>query len=84
MKPHRGAIILVLGILGLVVCFPCGIAAWWMGNGDLREIDGGAMDPGGRGLTQAGRILGMIATILGVIAAVAVLAVGLISLVAGR
>ena len=64
MKPHRGTLILVLGILGLVVCGPLGIAAWIMGNTDLREIDAGTMDPEGRGTTQAGRICGMIACAL--------------------
>ena len=64
MKPHRGTMILVLGILGLLVCGPLGIAAWVMGNGDLKEIDAGTMDPSGRGTTQAGKICGMIATIL--------------------
>ncbi|MBX3744381.1 MAG: hypothetical protein KF833_03660 [Verrucomicrobiae bacterium] len=67
MKPHRGALILVLGILGLVVCFPCGIVAWVLGQGDLREIDAGSMDPTGRGLTQAGHILGIVATVLAAI-----------------
>jgi hypothetical protein len=64
MKPHRGTLILVLGILSLVICAPLGIAAWIMGNGDLKEIDAGAMDPSGRSLTSAGRICGMIGTIL--------------------
>jgi len=64
MKPHRGTLILVLGILGLVVCGPLGIAAWVMGNGDLKEMDAGAMDPSGRSTTNAGRICGIIATIL--------------------
>jgi len=67
MKPHRGTLILVLGILGLVVCGPLGIAAWVMGSGDLKEIDAGTMDPAGRGTTQAGKICGMIATILMII-----------------
>ena len=64
MKPHRGTLILVLGIIGLVVCGPCGIAAWIMGSSDLKEMDAGTMDPAGRGQTQAGKICGMIATIL--------------------
>jgi hypothetical protein len=64
MKPHRGTLILVLGILGLVVCGPLGIAAWIMGKGDLKEMDAGAMDPTGRGMTNAGKICGLIATIL--------------------
>ena len=32
MKPHRGIMILVFGILGLVVCQLFGIAAWVMGR----------------------------------------------------
>ncbi|HEU6448294.1 MAG TPA: DUF4190 domain-containing protein [Verrucomicrobiae bacterium] len=64
MKPHRGTLILVFGILGLLVCAPLGIAAWIMGSGDLNEMAAGTMDPGGRGMTQAGKICGIIATIL--------------------
>lgn len=67
MRPHRGVMVLVLGILGLVLCVICGIVAWVMGNGDLREMDAGRMDPSGRGLTQAGKICGMIAVILNII-----------------
>jgi len=64
MKPHRGTLILVLGILSLVVCSPLGIAAWVMGSGDLKQMDAGTMDPSGRGNTQAGKICGIIGTIL--------------------
>jgi hypothetical protein len=64
MKPHRATLILVFGILGLVSCFPLGIAAWIMGNKDLKEMDAGTMDASGRSNTNAGRICGMIATIL--------------------
>ena len=67
MQPHRGTMILVFGILGLVVCFPFGIVAWVMGNADLKAMDAGTMDPEGRGTTQAGKIIGMIATILNVL-----------------
>jgi uncharacterized membrane protein len=67
MKPHRGTLILVLGILGLVVCAPLAIAAWVMGSGDLKQMDAGTMDPSGRGNTQAGKICGIIGTILMVI-----------------
>jgi hypothetical protein len=62
MKPHRGVIILVFGILAFVVCPFFGIAAWVMGNTDLEEMDAGWMDPSGRDFTKAGRICGMIAT----------------------
>ena len=67
MKPHRGTLILVLGILGLVICAPLGIAAWIMGSGDLKQMDAGTMDPSGRGNTQAGKICGIIGTILMII-----------------
>jgi uncharacterized membrane protein YccF (DUF307 family) len=67
MQTHRGTMILVFGILGLLVCFPFGIVAWVMGNADLKAMDAGTMDPEGRGTTQAGKIIGMIATILNVL-----------------
>jgi hypothetical protein len=64
MRPHRGSSVLVYGILGLVLCQILGIAAWRMGNDDLREMDLGRMDPSGRDLTKAGRILGIVATVI--------------------
>ena len=64
LAPHRGVTILVFGILALVVCFIFGIAAWVMGNTDLRAMDAGQMDPEGRSMTQAGKICGMIAAIM--------------------
>ena len=44
-----------------------------MGNGDLKEMDAGAMDPSGRSTTNAGRICGIIATILMILAVVALI-----------
>ena len=64
MKPHRGTVVLVFGILSFVVCPFFGIAAWVMGNTDLREMAAGRMDPTGRDITQAGRICGIVGTIL--------------------
>lgn len=64
LSPHRGGAVLALGILGIVVCVICGIVAWVMGNEDLKQIDGGRMDPSGRGLVQAGRILGIVSVAL--------------------
>ena len=60
LTPHRGVVILVLGILSLLLCFVFGIAAWMMGNADLKQMDAGLMDPEGRGLTQAGKLCGII------------------------
>ncbi|MHC4159934.1 MAG: hypothetical protein ACYSSO_12740 [Planctomycetota bacterium] len=67
LAPHRGVVVLVLGILGLVVCFICGIIAWVMGNNDLKQMAAGTMDPSGEGLTKAGKICGMISCILAII-----------------
>jgi len=70
-EPHRGTLILVLGILSLVfmaLCQPIGlvlgIIAWVMGQRDLRKIAAHTLDPEGQGLTQAGWICGIIGTIL--------------------
>lgn len=67
MKPHRGVMILVFGILSLVLCVIFGIVAWVMGSNDLKEMDAGIMDPEGRGLTMAGKIIGMVSVILNVV-----------------
>lgn len=64
MKPHRGVLILVFGILSLVVCPFFGIAAWVMANNDLQEMTMGRMDLTGRDMTKAGRICGMVGTAL--------------------
>ena len=66
--PHRGGVILALGIIALVI-FPystivCGPLAWVMGNADLTQIRAGRMDQSGEGMVQAGRVLGIISTIL--------------------
>ncbi len=67
LKPHRGGVVLALGILGIVVCFICGIIAWVMGKNDLQEMEAGVMDPSGRDITNAGRIYGLIGFVLGCI-----------------
>ena len=72
-RPHRGALLLILGIVSLVIpcCNLLGIVPWVMANSDLAAMDRGEMDPSGRGLTQAGRVLGIIAIGLMVLAVVA-------------
>ena len=88
MSPHRGTLILVLGILSLVLCsIFTGIPAWIMGSSDLKQMDAGTMDPSGRSLTNAGRICGMInciLTALGAIAVIGLLALGLLSAAGGH
>ena len=64
LREGRGTTVLVLGILGLVVCFICGIIAWSMGASDLKEMRAGRMDRRQESETRIGMILGIIATIL--------------------
>lgn len=45
MRPHRGVLILVFKILSMVLCPFLGIAAWMMGDTDLKEIAYGAHGP---------------------------------------
>jgi hypothetical protein len=73
-QDHRGGLILALGIIGLVACGPVGIAAWVMGNNDMKEMEAGRMDPEGKQLTQVGKILGIVATIFTIIGFCAVIA----------
>jgi predicted Zn finger-like uncharacterized protein len=75
-EPHRGALILVFGIIsiasvvlnvcyvGVLIGLPLGITAWVLGNADLRKIKNHQMDEEGLGMTQAGWICGIIGTIL--------------------
>ena len=64
LEPHRGATILVLGILSIVVCPIIGFFAMSMGSEDLRRMDMGSMDPAGRDMTNAGKICGIIGLVL--------------------
>jgi hypothetical protein len=68
LEPHRGTVILVLGILSLVIAhFILGPIAWYMATEDLKKIRAGRMDPEGESPTNTGRICGMIGTILGIV-----------------
>jgi hypothetical protein len=87
LRPHRGGLILALGILGLVCCFICGIIAWVMGSNDLKEMAAGRMDPSGQGMTQAGKICGMISVILQIVGFVIwllIMSLGIVSSFAQR
>lgn len=68
LAPHRGQLILILGILSLFVggIFTA-IPAWIMGNHDLKEMREGRMDPEGESNTNVGRIIGMVVTILNLV-----------------
>jgi hypothetical protein len=64
VAPHRGPLILVLGLLGFMSCPVFSLIAWIMGGHDLREMRAGRMDRRGEGLTLAGMVLGMILSLL--------------------
>jgi hypothetical protein len=83
LAPHRGGMILAFGIIGLVICVPFGIAAWVMGNNDLREIEAGRMDPSGEGLTRSGKTIGIIACCLALLGIAVNVLVMLVAIVAG-
>jgi len=75
-EPHRGTLILILGILSLVFAgLILGPIAWILGNADMKKIRAGVMDPEGEQQTNIGRILGMVGTLLNVFACCIVLLV---------
>lgn len=67
-KPHRGGLIILLGILGFVTGGLLGILAWVWGNQDLRDMNIGLMDDSGMEKTVYGRIIGIISIIFAVLA----------------
>jgi hypothetical protein len=78
LHPHRGTLVLVLGILSLVACGLLGLPAWIMGSADLKAMRAGRMDRSGETHTQIGMILGIIACAL--MALVGLLIVGFFAL----
>jgi hypothetical protein len=70
VEPHRGGLVLTLGILSLalsplfIIAWMFGLAAWIMGQRDLARMNSGIVDNEGYGTTQAGWICGIIGTIL--------------------
>lgn len=63
VQPHRGVLILVLGILGLMMCGVIGIPAYFMGKKDLEQMKRGFMDKEGESITRVGYILGIVCII---------------------
>tara|TARA_R110001606_G_scaffold8833_2_gene38805 strand:- start:27752 stop:28375 length:624 start_codon:yes stop_codon:yes gene_type:complete len=70
VKPARGSMVLALGLVGIVLFAPLGIAAWIIGLKDLSAMRAGRMDPAGRSLTITGTVLGIVATLIMLVAAV--------------
>lgn len=63
-EQSQATTILVLGILSIVCCGLLGIAAWIMGNNELKAIDEGRRPPENRGNANAGRICGIVGVAL--------------------
>jgi hypothetical protein len=63
-EQSQATTILILGILSIVCCGPLGIAAWIMGNNELKAIQEGRRPPETRGTANAGRICGIIGVVL--------------------
>jgi hypothetical protein len=77
MAANRGALILALGIAGLVGS-GCVLPGWILGNfatrmgtEDINRMDRGQMDASGRSMTTAGRICGIIAVVLSTLSSLA-------------
>ena len=56
LQPHRGGLVLTLGILGIAAnfCGIPGILAWIFGASDLKQMKAGTMDREGEGPDQGG------------------------------
>jgi len=63
-EPHRGTLVLVLGLVGMLIFSPLGLVAWVLGVQELRAMDRGQRDPAGRGMALAGMIFGILATVM--------------------
>lgn len=71
-RPHRGLLILVLGIFSLVCFSPLGIVAVILGGQDLAAMHRGKIDRSGETMTLIGLVLGIIS--LSIIAVIKMIA----------
>tara|TARA_B100000686_G_scaffold178328_1_gene185224 strand:+ start:577 stop:1074 length:498 start_codon:yes stop_codon:yes gene_type:complete len=62
--PHRGTLVLVMGILSWFLCCVFGIVAWYLGSQDIKQMNAGRMDPSGLTLTKAGYWIGVCSVLL--------------------
>jgi len=79
VESGRGSLILTFGILGLLMFWPLGLAAWIMGASDLGKAHSGVtFSDKNMVKTRYGMTLGIIATLLPVIFILAVFGIGLL------
>jgi len=73
LPPHRGTLILVLGVISLFLAwntclgFIPGIPAYILGTADIKKMRMGLMDPRGESQTNTGRWIGLIASIINLV-----------------
>ncbi len=68
LMPHRGTLILTLGIISIFIARPIfGSIAWVLGNVDLKAMKEGRMDPSGEAQTRAGRMIGKVIVIIQIV-----------------
>jgi uncharacterized membrane protein len=80
-QPHpQGTTVLVLGIVGLVVCFIAGIVGLVIGNKALKEIDANPGAYNNRQNVVVGRILSIIGIVLQVIVIVGYLLIVVVAI----
>ena len=64
LLPHRGTLVLVMGILSWFLCCVFGVVAWYLGSQDIKQMNAGRMDPSGLSLTKAGYWIGVCSILL--------------------
>lgn len=69
VQPHRGEVVFLLGLFGLLLGCPVfSGAAWYLGGADLRAMNLGLMNAGGRGMTTFGYVLGIVVSCFWIVA----------------
>jgi hypothetical protein len=63
IKPHRGGILMLMGIVGLAIPF-LGFVVWIVASKDLAEMNVRRRDSGGRFFTEGARLVGVLGTAL--------------------
>jgi outer membrane protein assembly factor BamE (lipoprotein component of BamABCDE complex) len=64
LKPHKGQLLLSLGILSFLVPLIAAPITWLMARSDLKEMDAGRMDPSGRPQTKTASRLAIVSMLL--------------------
>ncbi|HEY7315735.1 MAG TPA: hypothetical protein VH643_40775 [Gemmataceae bacterium] len=76
-RPHRGGVVLTMGILAVVFGICCPLVCWIVGaiglvmaSTDLSQMSARQMDRSGQGITRAGQILSAVGIVIGILNAI--------------